>query len=265
MSGFPAGGVLLADVRVSFVDPSTGHVDREIDGVQKVHVVAPNLAIAFSGSVKAGLTLSEEAKRWFADPSSGTTWSPEDAASELSRRLKRLWPAMDAALTQHGFQLLLVGAVSGDSPTVIDSTAFRFRAPDFDAERLPHGHAFSIGSGSDVATYMKMIESFAKDHEQLSAFSLQPFPAGPAGPMSVVLGELIAENPEPGISSQLVLCTVGATETSIYTVRSPRPELHTPPIAATLEEFHRLCSDEGLAVTLAIGSCSAAKQAAVRE
>jgi hypothetical protein len=49
-----------------------------------------------------------------------------------------------------------------------------------------------------------MIESFADNLGQLSEFSLQPFPGGPAGPMSVALGELIAENPTPGISSQLV-------------------------------------------------------------
>ncbi len=68
-----------------------------------------------------------------------------------------------------------------------------------------------------------MIESFAEDHGQLSEFGLQPFPAGPAGPMSVVLGELIDKNPTTGISSQLVLCTVGASETSIYTVEAVLP------------------------------------------
>lgn len=252
MPGLPTGGVLLADVRVSFVDPRTRRVIKEIDGLQKVHPVAANLAMAFSGSVEAGFSFAEDLKGWLAGLAKGRTWSPGYVAMEWSRRLKRTWETLDPEITVGGCELLLVGAFPGDSPSFAHSDAFRFRAPQFDVERLPRGHARSIGSGSDVARYAQMIESFADNLGQLSEFSLQPFPGGPAGPMSVVLGELIAENPTPGISSQLVLCLVGARETSIYTVESPRPELTTPPITSTLEEFHELCSGEELSAPVAI-------------
>jgi hypothetical protein len=251
MSGFPNGGVVLADVRVSFVDPRTGRVTNEIDGVQKVHRVAPNLGVAFSGSVEAGFFLVEDLKGWLAEVPDGKTWSPGYVATEWRRRLKRLWTTLDPRLTEHGFELLLVGAFPGEHPPFAHSDAFRFRAPEFELERLSGGHAGSIGSGSDIAKYAEMIESFADDHAELSEFSVQPFPGGPAGPMGVVLGELIDENPAPGISSQLVLCTVGESETSIFTVKSPRPELTTPPIASTMEEFQRLCSGVDLSATLA--------------
>ena len=59
MPGFPTGGVLLADVRVSFVDPASGRVVDEFDGIQKVRV-APNLAMAFAGSVEAGFLLAND-------------------------------------------------------------------------------------------------------------------------------------------------------------------------------------------------------------
>ena len=141
----------------------------------------------------------------------------------------------------------MVGAFPSRSPAPFaHSDAYRFRAPDFALERLPRGHASSIGSGSDVEKYIEMIESFAADYGQLSEFSVMPFPAGPAGPMSVVLGDLVDENPTPGVSSQLVLCPVGLTETRIYTVESPREELTTPPLASTSEEFRKLCSERGL-------------------
>lgn len=254
MPGFPTGGVLLADVRVSFVDPSTRRIVKEIDGVQKVHPVASNLAIAFSGSVEAGFFIADQLKRSLAGISGGKAWSPAHVAMKCSRHVKPLWESLDPKIRAGGCELLLVGAFPGGDPPSAYSDAYRFRAPEFELERLPRGQASSTGSGSDVEKYVEMLESFAEDHGQLSAFSLQPFPGGPAGPMSVVLGELIDENPTPGISSQLVLCTIGVAETRIFTVESLRVELTTPPLASTLEEFHKMCSTAGLPAATAIAA-----------
>jgi hypothetical protein len=255
MPGFPTGGVLLADVRVSFVDPSTHRVINEIDCVQKVHPVAPNLAVAFSGSVEAGFFIVDQLKRALAGLPRGELWSPAQIAHQSSRQLKRLWEKLDPKIRAGGCELLLVGAFPGTGPPPFaHSDAYRYRAPDFELERLPRAHASSIGSGSDVDKYVRMIESFADDHGQLSEFSLQSFPGGPAGLMGVVLGELINDNPTPGISSQLVLCSVGLTESPIYTVESPRPELTTPPLASTIGQFRKLCSEMDLSAAAAIAS-----------
>jgi hypothetical protein len=244
MPGFPTGGVLLADVRVSFVNPKTNRVIEEIDGLQKVHAIAPNLAVAFSGSVEAGLLIVDQLKRGLAGLSDGELWSPANVANQASRQLKHLWQNLGLEIREGGCELLLLGAFPGSSqPPFAHSDAYRFRGPDFELEHLPRARASSIGSGGDVEKYAEMIESFADDHGQLSQFSLQGFPGGPAGPMSVVLGELISENPAPGISSQLVLCTVGLDGSPIYTVESPRAELTTPPLATTIDEFRKLCSD----------------------
>jgi hypothetical protein len=253
MPGFPTGGVLLADVRVSFVDPKTKQVVKDIDGLQKVHPVARNVAVAFSGSVEAGLFIVDQLKRGLAGLPEGELWSPADVAHQSSRQLKQLWQKVEPRFREGGCELLPVGAFPGSSqPPFAHSDAYRFRAPDFELEQLPRGEASSIGSGSDVRKYAEMIESFADDHEQLSQFSLQPFPGGPAGPMSVVLGELISENPAPGISSQLVLCTVGLDASPVYTIESPRAELTTPPLASTTAEFRRMCSDAGITSAVAV-------------
>jgi hypothetical protein len=164
-------------------------------------------------------------------------------------------PRLHPKIRVGGCELLLVGAFPSSSPPPLaHSDAYRFRAPDFELEQLPRGHASSIGSGSDVQMYAEMIESFAEDHGQLAQFSLQPFPGGPGGPMSMILAELINENPTPGISSQLVLCTVGLTESQVYTSESPRPEWTTPPLASTLDEFRKLCADSGLSAAAAIAA-----------
>lgn len=252
MPGFPTGGVLLADVRVSFIDPTSMRVVDEIDGIQKVHRVAPNLAIAFAGSVEAGFLLANDLTNWLSGLEEGHAWSPARVATEWSGRLKYVWGRLPQDIRNGGCELLLVGAFPGSHPPFAYSDAFRFRAPDFDMELLPRGKASSIGSGSDVAVYVEMIESFGEDLSQLSEFSLLPFPGGPAGPMSVVLGELIRDHPGAGVSSQFVLCLVGTAETSIHTVESPRPELATPPLATTLEEFHALCAERGVSAAIAV-------------
>jgi hypothetical protein len=253
MPGFPTGGVLLADCRVSFIDPSTRRITKEIDGLQKVHPVAPNLAVAFSGSVEAGLFIADQLRLGLAGLPPGELWSPANVAHQCTRQLKHLWKRLHPKIRAGGCELLLIGAFPSSSPPPFaNSDAYRFRAPDFKLEQLPRAHASSIGSGSDVQKYAEMIESFAEDHGQLSQFSLQPFPGGPGGPMSMILAELINENPTPGISSQLVLCKVGLTESGVYTSESARPELTTPPLASTLDEFRKLCADSGLSAAAAI-------------
>lgn len=253
MPGFPTGGVLLADVRVSFVNPRTNEIIKQVDGLQKVHAVAPNLAIAFSGSVEAGLFIADQLKRALGGLPKGELWSPANVAHQASRQLKNLWQKLDPKIREGGCEILLVGAFPGSStPPFAHSDAYRFRAPEFELEQLPRAHASSIGSGNDVAEYAQMIESFADDYGQLAQFSLQPFPGGPGGPMTAVLGELISKNPAPEISSQLVLCTVGLETSPIYTVESPRRELTTPPLASTIDEFQVLCSGADVSTALAV-------------
>jgi hypothetical protein len=75
-AGISYGGMLLADVRVSFVDLSTRRTVKEIGAVQKEHPIASKLAIAFSGSVEAGLFIANQLKRSLAGMPVGKVWSP---------------------------------------------------------------------------------------------------------------------------------------------------------------------------------------------
>ena len=251
MPGFPSGAVLLADVRVSFVD-SRGRTRGTLDGVQKVHPVAQNLAVAFAGSVVAGFRLTADLAHSLSAIESGDVWSPARVATWWPRRLRAAWASLPPSERAGGCDLLLAGAWPATGP-FSHSDGYRFTAPDFALQRLPRAEASSIGSGAAVGVYQDMIETFADDWSQLAQFSLQPFPGGPAGPMSAVLGELIANNPEATVSTQLVFCLIGADKSSVYTVTSPRPELTTPPLAATLSEFQEFCRERGLAAAEASG------------
>ena len=255
MAGFPTGGVLLSDVRVTFVDPRTRCVVATVDGVQKVHPVAQNLAVAFAGSVVAGFTLVEDLARSLSGIEPGHVWSPAPFANQWQRRLRGIWGQLPRNVRDAGCKLLLVGArpATGTPFALAHSDAYRFAAPDFELVRLPRGQATSIGSGAEVAAYRDMIETFADEWHELAQFALQPFPGGPGGPMSVVLGELIRDNPELTVSTQLVFCLVGARATTVHTVTSPRPELTTPPLADTLSDFHELCRRHSLAAAAARG------------
>ena len=254
MPGFPTGGVLLADVRVSFVDPTTNELVGELDGVQKVHRVADNLAVAFAGSVESGFLLAGDLQQSLTNIKPGWIWSPAQVATAWSRRLRWRWRELPAEVKAGSSEFLLLGAFPSSNSSFCYSDAYRFRAPEFELDRLPRGHASSIGSGSNVVSYIAMLESFAEDWGQLAQFSLQPFPAGPGAPMSVVLGELIRETPTPGVSSQLIVCSVGATKTSIFTLESPLPGHSTPPVASTLEEFRQFCRERAVESRIAIAS-----------
>lgn len=256
MPGFPTGGVLLADVRVSFVHPKTGRTLHEHDGLQKVHRVAANLAVAFAGSVEAGLLIAEDLKHWLSAIPADHVWSPARIAQAWPRRLRHAWGHLPADVTAGALELLLVGAFPGDTGPFVHSDGFVFRSPRFALERIARGRATSIGSGSDLAEYRAMLETFADEWPELSQFVIQGFPGGPAGPMSVVLGELIQKTPARGVSSQLVFCLVAVRETAIYTVDSPRPELSTPPLIATVAEWRDFCSSIGRASASAIAADS---------
>lgn len=254
LPGFPTGAVLLADVRVSFVDPQSGRIVAAVDGVQKVHPVAQNLAVGFAGSVVAGFVLAQDLARWLSGIKQGHVWSPARIANQWQRRLRAAWRELPEEVKAGGCDLLLAGAWPSAHAAFSHSDAYRFTAPDFNLTRLRRGHAAAIGSGAGVPAYKEMLESFADEWHELAQFSIQPFPGGPAGPMSAVLGQLIADNPEATVSTQLVFCLVSGTKTSIYTVTSPRAELTTPPLAASLAEFETLCWDRGLAAAAATGA-----------
>lgn len=76
MPGFPTGAVLLADVRVTWVDERSGQIVQTVDGVLKVHPVARNLAVAFAGSVVASFMFVHAVARSLAPAGPDYLWSP---------------------------------------------------------------------------------------------------------------------------------------------------------------------------------------------
>jgi len=263
MPGFPTGAVLLADVRVTWVDERSGQIVQTVDGVLKVHPVARNLAVAFAGSVVAGFMFVHAVARSLAPAGPDYLWSPAWVAWRWHRRLRRAWRELPSDVRAGGCELLLVGSwPSSTHPAFAHSDAYRLVAPNFELSRLPRGRASAIGSGTGVQPYVEMLDSFADDWHELVQFSIQPFPGGPAGPMSAVLGQLVADHPDPTVSTQFVFCLVTASKTSIHTVTSPQPGLSTPPLARTLSEFERLCRDRGLTAAAATGSVGRPRRSA---
>jgi hypothetical protein len=68
--------------------PRTRRVVATLDGVQKVHPVAQNLAVAFAGSVVAGFTLIEDLARWLSGIEPGRSLPLRGPGGKSNPRLR---------------------------------------------------------------------------------------------------------------------------------------------------------------------------------
>jgi hypothetical protein len=201
MSGHFIGAVLIADVRVSF--PS-----GEYDMLRKIHPVAPNIAIGFSGSVKVGFEMVELLRDYIADAGVGDCPPPGKIVHTWWRHARRHWKSVDFAEAKYGCKLIVAGAQPAKGikhPNI----AYRLCAPEFTPERIDR-QPKSVGSGNGVANYRKLLgQSGQQWYEQ---YQQHPqFMQANAGPLTV-LGDIIrggiANTPVKSVSGHLHLCAV---------------------------------------------------------
>ena len=234
------GGVLVADVRVSFKGAS------ECDLIQKVHQVDPNVAIGFSGSVWFGFRMVEDL-RTFAQNFSGAGCAPIDTLVQgWYPRVAAAWQSAPAGEQSAGCSLLVVGAEEKRG-FVNRNRGFCLRKPTFFPEEFGK-KPISIGSGSTVKKYQAALERDPLQWLKMVAqFNLM---GGPLDPFGTIVGKTIARNPEPGISPHLHLCVVRCDDFIWGTNDRPLPRggsFAMPPVAADYTKFIQMSQALGLA------------------
>src|SRR4051812_47801516 len=118
------GGLLVGDIRVSFQN------GRSADLIQKVHEVAPNVAVGFSGSVSFGFAMVDDL-RSFAGATYPAGCLPTNVlVQEWHHRASNAWSSASAAQRANGCSLLIVGAKPRRG-IVNSNVGFYLRAPDF--------------------------------------------------------------------------------------------------------------------------------------
>jgi hypothetical protein len=262
MPGLLTRGVLVGDVRITVRQPR--RPDREIEGVQKIHRVADNIAIGFAGNIETALRMVWDAARSVAlgIPEGTMLTQPSRFLFHWSRRLRWVW---QTRLTHHqregGVDLLWMAALPTTHPAGIGATmGWIVRSPDFEPERITDRTARSIGSGTHIEEYAAELYAVEQEFPNLIQFEAGPWPqlGGAALPIAISISDVIERHMEPGISPHLVICSVQWGRVTFATndrvgFGPEAPTRVMPPIATTWEDWQRFKQEHVLADLLALG------------
>lgn len=264
MPGFLTRGVLIGDVRITLHDRTGSTPDREVEGVQKIHAIAPNIAMGFAGNVDTGMLMVGDMARSvrLSIPEGTMLTQPSRHLLHWRRRARWAWQnRLSDRDRAGGCALLWIGALPPNGPFG-PTVGWILRAPEFQLERIPSRTAQAIGSGEHVPEYAAELEALAEDVPSLFQFEVQGFDAvgGPAVAITTVITEALDQHRVPGISPHLVICTVRwgevgfATNDRVMYRADEEPEVRAmPPIARTWDEWQAFKEEHGLADLLAVG------------
>jgi hypothetical protein len=241
-AGHLIGGMLVADVQVSFENGPPR------DLIKKIHAVAPNVAIGFSGSVFLGFRMVESLRTLVASQYKDVECVPTDAlVRDWRPRAVAEWGATTDDQRALGCSLLMVGA-QAKRGILNRNTGYCLRGPDF----VPHQFGkkpFTIGSGSDVAAYRAVLEKGPWEwSKMLRQFNLRR--GGPLDPFGTIMGKTIERNPKRGISPHLHLCVVRCDDfiwgTNDRTLSSG---VHwvMPQVASDYASYRQMCNSTSIA------------------
>lgn len=258
LPGMPTGALGLADTRITV---SNGHTVAHIDGIQKLHPIAPNLALAFAGSVELGFHVVDDLRAFLGGPPRGQLVLPHKTVWHWARRLRFLFSryAITAPLE------LMVLAASPNEPTIPElepSYGFVLRAPEFSMEKMPYWRTTAIGSGSDPALRVFVDAMDEMSRTWTESIPFEHLAPGWSGlPFLHGLSQLIkTQSPTPTVSHHLHLCmvrrhgtTFHSTDTSVVTGDK---DSKMPWLARNLAEFQQLMRNHGYAASSANAAVS---------
>jgi hypothetical protein len=111
-----------------------------------------------------------------------------------------------------------------DIPSIGRTYVYSFSHPKFEPVQAKPYAVLSIGSGSDVLPYLKLLERYSKDPKFRTLLMRgESMPGGMATVLGSSVTTVIKRNPEPGISQHLHLCTVKPGAVQIW----PNDHSHT--------------------------------------
>ena len=122
------------------------------------------------------------------------------------------------------------------------------KSPDFMPQPTRIGEVVSIGSGSTITPYQKVLDGFSSNVLSLLQGEVMGARMGFLS-LSMVVQKTIEQNPVPGISPHAHICVVrrasvevGTNDENRYPPSGEVIEIRMPPVATTWDEFVRLVS-----------------------
>lgn len=233
----------VSDIRITLGNGT------ELDCLQKVYKVGPQLVLGFAGSVAIGLKVVAQLGTALAPPEDTTGWDPHYIAEGLPIGTRQLFDSFPAKQRSLGCELILLSAhpMENDGPAPwARCYVHRFYAPKFEPVEAAQAQIVSIGSGAGIEPYREALDAFSKDTE---VFKLEVgFPGGSGiGTMSS-LTSLLSRNPTTGISQHLQICLVGRENVrlgtnSAFTSHDEAIDEPMPDVATSMDELTQLLGE----------------------
>lgn len=237
----------LSDVRVTL---SNG---TEKDCLQKIYNIGPHIVLGFAGSVAIGLKIVNQlALELPPPPKKGLSLIPQAVAENLPIGAQKIFSEFPEQERRLGSQLLLLSAHPSEnhgSAPWAKCYVYRFSAPDFHPKLADSSEIVSIGSGSGVEAYKKILQDLQDDFEH---FKLQQYhPNGAALGMMTSISSVLKKLPMKGISQHIQFCVVGRDgikigKNDIEDKEMPEKSFIMPPLATSLEELRKMLSANGI-------------------
>jgi hypothetical protein len=235
----------ISDIRVTFAD------GREKDCLQKLYPMSRFIAGGFAGSVWIGFAMLDALAYLLRDLPEASAWLPDEVADrfqDLARQVFQAAPQAEQLLHSH---LMLLGAHPTEDvgiPGYARCSVHILKSPDFVPQLARTGAVVSIGSGSAVGPYQKVLDGFSSNVLSLLQGEAMGARMGFL-PLSMVVRKTIEQNPIAGISPHAHICVVrrasvevGTNDEDRYPPSGEVIEIRMPPVATTWKEFERLAS-----------------------
>ena len=162
----PLGQVLaLSDIQVMFEDTKGNKFYK--DCLQKMYQIDNSMIVGFAGNVYGGLTMISKllnAIDKLKEGKKNVVVEPEAIISNWAEIAKKLFPQLENEVQSGGIHLLLAG-VSHSKDLGIPGVGKPFvailKSPDFTPQYAQIGEWISIGLGTEVNEYKKILEKLS--------------------------------------------------------------------------------------------------------
>lgn len=212
--------VAISDIRITL-----GYQER--DCLQKIYQIGQYLAAGFAGSVEIGFEMIRSLQKGLKVEDPALAWDPTVIAEQWPPTARKIFQKYPTPTQKHGAQLILLGAHPTEDvgiPGAGRPYVYSFSWPEFEPVRARPYEVLSIGSGSAVAPYAKLLERYSNDHKFRSLLMHgESMPGGTATMLGSYVTSVLKRNPAPGISQHLHLCIARRGEVQIW----PNDHSHT--------------------------------------
>jgi hypothetical protein len=229
-----------------------------IDCLQKVYPLGQFVLGGFAGSVKIGFTMLAKLQREFSAVDRSEAWILDIVANTWWPRLaKHIFNSFPKEEKKLGSQILLASAHPtknrGDAPWAW-TDVYSFSSPNFSPNKAGQNEIVSIGSGTDISTYINSVKEARDDFTYHQAMMLGGASAQGMFVASIV-EKTVKENPISGVSYLFQVAIVKRGEFSImnheYDIMKPggqKIEIRFPDIALNYDQLIQIIRNKGYMV-----------------